>query len=159
MIPYFIALLLLGIPIGWAEWTIARYGGVAGFTRALVSWGGWRWVPVPLPRAGVLIPLVVCMYYVLIESWCLRYFLGYAFGTLDLGADPAGYAEALRVFATIAGADADGLMRDGSPDTSLYFLIGTLSINFFLIYRGIAQGIEKFCGWRCPLWRFALWAC
>src|SRR5690606_31968062 len=25
MIPYFIALLLLGIPIGWAEWSMGRY--------------------------------------------------------------------------------------------------------------------------------------
>ena len=28
MIPYFCALLFLGIPIGWAEWSMARYGGL-----------------------------------------------------------------------------------------------------------------------------------
>ncbi|MFH1862164.1 MAG: sodium:calcium symporter, partial [bacterium] len=27
MIPYFIAFLLLGIPLAWVEWTIGRYGG------------------------------------------------------------------------------------------------------------------------------------
>ena len=32
MIPYFCALLLLGIPIGWAEWTMGRYGGARGST-------------------------------------------------------------------------------------------------------------------------------
>ena len=27
MIPYFIALLLLGLPLMWVEWTLGRYGG------------------------------------------------------------------------------------------------------------------------------------
>ena len=31
MIPYLCALLLLGIPICWAEWTMGRYGGARGF--------------------------------------------------------------------------------------------------------------------------------
>ena len=34
MIPYFISLLLLGIPLCWAEWTMGRYGGVRGFNSA-----------------------------------------------------------------------------------------------------------------------------
>jgi NSS family neurotransmitter:Na+ symporter len=38
MIPYFCALLLLGIPIGWAEWTMGRYGGSKGCTPRRRSW-------------------------------------------------------------------------------------------------------------------------
>ena len=34
MIPYFVALLVLGIPLGWAEWTLGRYGGLRGFNSA-----------------------------------------------------------------------------------------------------------------------------
>src|SRR5439155_3586281 len=34
MIPYFVAFLLLGIPLGWAEWTMGRYGGLRGFNSA-----------------------------------------------------------------------------------------------------------------------------
>src|SRR5574339_979451 len=34
MIPYFCALLLLGIPIGWAEWTMGKYGGRMGMRSA-----------------------------------------------------------------------------------------------------------------------------
>ena len=34
MIPYFCALLFLGIPIGWAEWAMGRYGGRKGFHSA-----------------------------------------------------------------------------------------------------------------------------
>ena len=31
MVPYFIALLLLGLPIAWAEWALGRYGGTRGY--------------------------------------------------------------------------------------------------------------------------------
>ena len=31
MIAYFISLLVLGIPICWAEWTLGRYAGQRGF--------------------------------------------------------------------------------------------------------------------------------
>src|SRR5215204_3251493 len=34
MIPYFISLLVLGIPLCWAEWTMGRYGGLNGFNSA-----------------------------------------------------------------------------------------------------------------------------
>src|SRR3972149_7112614 len=34
MIPYFIAFLLLGLPLAWAEWATGRYGGVRGFHSA-----------------------------------------------------------------------------------------------------------------------------
>jgi len=30
MIPYFIALFLLGLPVLWTEWAIGRYSGVRG---------------------------------------------------------------------------------------------------------------------------------
>ena len=34
MIPYFIALFLLGIPLMWIEWTIGRFGGGFGHSTA-----------------------------------------------------------------------------------------------------------------------------
>ena len=34
LIPYLVALLLLGIPLMWVEWTIGRYGGQFGNTSA-----------------------------------------------------------------------------------------------------------------------------
>jgi SNF family Na+-dependent transporter len=68
MIPYFCALLFLGIPIGWAEWTMARYGGRKGFhscpaIMGVIGRGAWaRYAGV----LGLLIPLVIYMYYILI---------------------------------------------------------------------------------------------
>jgi neurotransmitter:Na+ symporter, NSS family len=34
MIPYFISLLLIGIPLIWVEWTAGRYGGGFGHSSA-----------------------------------------------------------------------------------------------------------------------------
>jgi SNF family Na+-dependent transporter len=34
MIPYFISLLLLGIPLMWIEWGIGRYGGKRGYSTS-----------------------------------------------------------------------------------------------------------------------------
>ena len=34
LLPYFISLLVLGIPLCWAEWTMGRYGGMKGFNSA-----------------------------------------------------------------------------------------------------------------------------
>lgn len=76
MIPYFVSLLLLGIPLALVEWTIGRYGGSKGHGAA----------PAILnelcPRTkyikyigvlGVLGPLVIFFYYAYIESWLLGY--------------------------------------------------------------------------------------
>ena len=44
MIPYFIALLLLGIPLSIVEWTIGRYGGIHGHNTAAGAFAAmWRW--------------------------------------------------------------------------------------------------------------------
>ena len=79
MIPYFCALLFLGIPIGWAEWAMARRGGLAGFHSCPGVMGviGRGSVARYLGVIGVLVPLVVYFYYILIESWCVAYCFGY----------------------------------------------------------------------------------
>ncbi|HRX85214.1 MAG TPA: sodium:calcium symporter, partial [Phycisphaerae bacterium] len=61
MVPYFCALIFLGIPICWAEWTMGKYGGQFGFNSAPAIFGvlgrrpAWRYVGV----LGVLIPVVI----------------------------------------------------------------------------------------------------
>src|SRR5262245_6738256 len=86
MIPYFCALLFLGIPIGWAEWTMGRYGGKKGFHSAPAIMGvfGKGAAARYLGTIGVLIPLTVYFYYILIESWCLAYFWNYATGGIGV---------------------------------------------------------------------------
>src|SRR5918992_1220085 len=89
MIPYFCALLLVGIPVGWAEWTMGRYGGRKGFHSApgvmgVIGRGAFARY---LGSVGVLIPLAVSFYYTYIEAWCLGYAWQYATGNAIV--DPA----------------------------------------------------------------------
>ena len=71
MIAYAISFLIIGLPICWAEWTMGRYAGQRGYNSAagvfhcLVPWRGSKYVGV----LGAIIPLVIFMYYVVIEAW------------------------------------------------------------------------------------------
>ncbi|MCG5055069.1 MAG: sodium-dependent transporter [Myxococcales bacterium] len=155
MVPYFLALVLVGIPIGWMEWTLARYGGRKGFHSApgILGVAGRGRVARYLGVLGVLIPVVIAMYYVLIESWCLRYFVDYARGAIDLGSDPVHYIDNSRAFFTrITGADDDGLLRkDGTLHGSVVFWLITLLVNLVFVWRGLSKGIELFCRLAMPV--------
>ena len=71
MITYFIALLLLGIPLMWIEWGIGRNGGryrkghLPGMFAALWKHPAAKFLGV----VGMVVPLVVMIYYTYIESW------------------------------------------------------------------------------------------
>ena len=86
MIPYFCALLFLGIPIGWAEWTMGRYGGLKGFHSAPGVLGvvGKGRIARYAGVLGVLIPLAVSFYYTYIEAWCLGYTWKYLTGGIGV---------------------------------------------------------------------------
>jgi NSS family neurotransmitter:Na+ symporter len=157
MIPYFCALLFLGIPIGWAEWTMGRYGGRKGFHSApgilgVVGKGrGARYFGV----IGVLIPLAVFFYYTLIEAWCLGYCFEYL--TTGLGIERGApvaeqVAAANQHFEKFTGVADDGAVFElGLFETMLGFWIVTFVVNAFFLYRGLSKGIEKFCMYAMPL--------
>jgi neurotransmitter:Na+ symporter, NSS family len=157
MIPYFLALLLLGIPIGWAEWSMGRYGGRKGFHSAPAILGvvGKGAIARYLGIIGVLIPLAVYFYYILIESWCLAYAWDYFKGG-GIGIDnAAAITEQTKVandyFDNFTGANFDGVMLDGHIHQSVVFWAIVFTINVLLVYRGISKGIEKFCQIAMPV--------
>ncbi len=152
MIPYFISLLVLGIPICWLEWTLGRYGGRYGFNSApglfSVVWN--HTASRVFGALALLIPVVIYMYYVFIESWCLGYAWAYLAGHVQPGADPSGYASYFSTrFNDFIGATRDGALFDGSS-SGLVFLAICFTLNFTLIYRGLSKGIEAFCKWAMP---------
>lgn len=154
MVPYFCALLFLGIPICWAEWTMGKYGGQFGFNSCPAIFGVlgrrpiWRYLGV----LGLIVPVIIYMYYVLIESWCMGYAYLYLTGGINLGTDPALYAEKCKsFFGSFVGADQDGLMLQGGIHPSVKVWVIVFAVNFFLIYRGISKGIEWFCTLAMPL--------
>jgi len=154
MIPYFISMILIGIPICWAEWSVGRYGGRFGFSSCPAIMGvlgrhaAWRYLGV----LGVLIPVVIYMYYVLIEAWCLGYAWSYLTGKIDLGQDPERYAQrAGEFFGHFVGIEQDGVTLAGGLQISVVFWIIVFALNFVLIYRGVSKGIEAFCIRAMPL--------
>jgi SNF family Na+-dependent transporter len=150
MIPYFISLVLLGIPICWAEWTMGREGGRRGFNSA----PGVLYVLVknPVLRAfgglAILIPVVIYMYYGYIEAWCLAYAWDYARGSMNLGVQVENYTN---YFADFVGGRGNGLTKHGELSRVVYFVAIVYVLNFVLIYRGVTRGIEKFCRFAMPL--------
>ena len=170
MLPYFISLLLLGIPLCWAEWTMGRYGGIRGFNSApgifSVIWPNRA--AKYFGALALLIPLIIYMYYVLIEAWCLSYALQYLTGDLLVGgggrideimkapaaeaaADPTRTQAYNQFFTEFVGADENGFALGGQGSKWLWIIVVTFLLNFFLIYRGITKGIERFCRIAMPL--------
>lgn len=149
MLPYFTALLLLGIPLSWAEWTMGRYGGLRGFNSAPGIFATiWRR---PIAKyfgmPALLIPLVIYFYYVVIEAWCLAYAWKYVTGELVLGTDSAAYRSFFDVF---VGSTNNGVLFTLQTSNLLLFLAIVFALNFWLIYRGLSKGIEKFCNVALP---------
>lgn len=155
LIPYFCALLFLGIPIGWAEWTMGRYGGRKGFHSAPAIMGVigrgafFRYVGI----VGVLIPLCVYFYYVFIESWCLGYFWYYVRGGIGVDAHATmnqQVAQSGAFWSDFIGMSADGALFEGGHSV-LWFWIVTMVLNVWFVYRGLSKGIEAFCKWAMPM--------
>ena len=156
LIPYFCALFLLGIPIGWAEWAMGRYGGKKGFHSATMVMGaiGKGRVARYFGMVGVLIPLGVSTYYMFIETWTFGYFLKYLTG--GIGIDPAASiadqsATALSFYQSFTGFNQDGSLFTGD---SLYTVIAwafVFAVNIYFVYRGLSKGIEKFVSWAMPI--------
>jgi len=151
MLPYFISLLVLGIPLCWAEWTMGRYAGARGFNSApgiyTLIWrnGLAKYVG----GFALMVPLIIYMYYVLIEAWCLGYAVKYLSSALMLGDNPDAYKT---FFVHYTGMGADGAAIDGRHNgLFLLILAGVFSFNFVLIYRGVNKGIETFCRVAMPL--------
>ncbi|HTL69595.1 MAG TPA: sodium-dependent transporter [Lacunisphaera sp.] len=148
MIAYFVALLLLGIPIGWTEWTMGRQGGLAGYHsspgifHAIVRHPLGKY----LGLMGFIIPVVVYMYYVYIEAWCLGYALNAASGTFShVGIDYG------KFFADFTGAGANGVaIHFGLKDVGLFVVLVYIA-NFYFIYKGLSKGIEFVCKWGMPV--------
>jgi SNF family Na+-dependent transporter len=155
LIPYFCALLLLGIPIGWAEWSMGRYGGKKGFhsapgIRGLIAKGSaGRYLGV----IGVLIPLGVSFYYVFIEAWTFGYFIKFLTGGvgIDVTAPVVDQAAASAGFYnSFTGTSQNGVLFTGDSKLTIMSWVTVFAINMFFVFRGLSKGIEKFCSYAMP---------
>ncbi len=155
LIPYFIAFLLLGIPIGWAEWTMGRYGGRKGFHSGPAIMGVWGRGAVAryFGSFSVLIPMVVYFYYVMIESWCLSYAWSYAtggIGIVEAQSVTEQVAASAAHFREATGSNSNGLLTQGGLHVSVIFWVIAFALNIWFLFRGLSRGIETFCRWAMP---------
>ena len=148
MIAYFVAFLLLGIPLSWVEWAIGRKGGSMGAHSSasafLVITRQRRWKYLGL--AGVLTPLAITMYYMALEGWTL----GYAWHTMVGDLNFSTSEEYGNFFANFVGINGNGSVFTGESSMLIFFAIAVIC-NFWLIYRGVNKGIEWFCKWSMPV--------
>ncbi len=147
LIPYFVALVLVGIPLVWVEWTAGKYGGSFGsssptsiFQRLWPKNRLMKYVGV----VGIYGPFVIYMFYVYLESWCLA-FAYYSLTNQLTFASPEQYVHFLQWY---QGVDNAGAFSGSAPAIIFFFI--TFFINISVTYRGLRGGIEKLCNIALP---------
>ncbi|MEW5807652.1 MAG: sodium-dependent transporter [Acidobacteriota bacterium] len=143
MIPYFTALILLGIPLMWVEWGLGRYGGKlgSGTSPAIFESMCKNRIAKYIGVLGICIPLVFVIYYTYIESWTF----GYSFFSLTGKYFGNETREAMGSFLH----SYQGVLGNGEAGTNLpsflsayiFFMI-TLAINIWILSKGVVKGIE-----------------
>lgn len=147
MVAYFTALLLLGLPLMWVEWGIGRHGGryrkghLPGMLAAVWHHPAAKYVGV----VGLVIPLMVMVYYTVIESWTL------AFAVFSATGDYWGRETQEAMLAYLQSFQGLGEERVHAPLTPVLFFVGTLSLNIWVLSRGVAGGIERLARIGMPL--------
>jgi len=149
LIPYLVALMLVGIPLMWVEWTAGRYGGGFGHSSApgifQSMWRKNRFIKY-FGIAGIFGPFLIYMYYVYIESWCLAYAFYSITGQLSNIATSNGFVHFLSSY---QGVESPGFIAGTLPGV-IFFLI-TFILNMSVTYFGIKGGIEKLCNIAMPI--------
>lgn len=138
MIPYFIAFLLVGIPLMWIEWGVGRYGGQRGQGSTPGMFDALWKHPVAkyLGVLGLFMPVIVLIYYCYIESWTLAWTF-FSLTGKTAGLDQAGMQAFFRSYIDLENGTVHGFWL---PFT--FFFI-TIAVNFWVVSKGISAGIEK----------------
>lgn len=135
LIPYLISFLLMGIPLLWVEWAIGRYGGQFGHhsTPGMFDrMGRGRWLKY-VGVFGIFTNLTVAAYYCYIESWTLAYVWHSLIGTFA-------NVEPTKFFPSYLGMHERSLFA--LPGEAAFWFLLTLTLNVFILSRGLAKGIE-----------------
>jgi len=155
MIPYFISLILMAIPVMWLEWAQGRYGGIRGHgTTPGMFQSMWK-NPVAkyLGVLGLFIPTVILIYYTYIGSWTLGYGICSLLDWLpkvnlsslhpDMGSQEISKL-ILHPFEEFRNSDSgipDGEFLRVQSFTYAVFIFVLLS-SVWVLARGVSRGIE-----------------
>ena len=149
MIPYFVALLLVGLPLMWIEWTIGRFGGGFGHSTAPgmfhTLWNKNRFIKY-FGVIGIFGPIVIFIYYVYVESWLL----GYSCFALTGRYNSCTTQESMKAFLQGYQGVASNQYFSGLGTAYVFFLL-TFAVNLLVLYAGIRRGIELVCKYGLPV--------
>lgn len=148
MIPYVLALVLLGIPLMWVEWSMGRFGGQYGYgTTPGMFQKMWRHpIAKYLGALGIALPLLFVIYYTFIESWTLAFSFFSITRKFSGILDEAGMSNFLHSFQGIETS----VHFSGIGYAYVFFLIA-LGLNIFILSKGVAKGIETLAKIAIPL--------
>ena len=148
MIPYFVALGLIGLPMMWVECAIGRLGGKHGHGHT----AGMMTLLWPHPVAkyvgalGIFIPFTVALYYTYITSWCLAFSVFSLAGSYEGLTTRDAMEEFLRAFQGVAPNTTFP-----SVATAYGFYLATLAVMLAVLAGGVARGIERLAKIAMPL--------
>ncbi|MBW0434377.1 sodium-dependent transporter [Leptospira yasudae] len=154
MVPYIISFILVGIPVCITEWIMGRMGGRTGHSAPFLFKSFLSGFPLRIVGAiGVTVPILIYVYYVFIEAWCLAYSFEFLTGQIRFNASGnVPQSEIIQAagnyYLDITGARANGNAISGKI---FYATLTCFVLNFALVYRGISKGIETFAKIAVPL--------
>ncbi len=148
MIPYFIALVFLGIPLLWVEWAMGRFGGrYRHGTTPGIFYRMWnnRFIKY-VGAIGVVMPVIICIYYNYIESWTLSYSFFSLFNKYTGVTTREGMGTFLASYQGRVPSEYFSNIW-----TAYAFFVLTLAINVYVLRKGVVKGIEVLAKWGLPL--------
>lgn len=158
MVPYIISFLILGIPVCVTEWIMGRRAGYRGHSAPAIFSEFLNGKSLKISGTiGVMIPILIYVYYIFIEAWCLSYVFYFFSGGINLsqGLDPNSHLftssvvnNAKLFFANLTGSTNNG---DAFLSDIIYFTLLCFMMNFYLVYRGLSRGLEAFSKLAIPL--------
>jgi SNF family Na+-dependent transporter len=148
LIPYFVCLLVIGIPLLWVELSIGRLGGrhgrghTAGMFEVL-----WKHpIAKYLGSLGLVIPFTIACFYIYVSGWCLAYaFFSITGSYFGLGS----LEEIGRFLAGFQGVETNA--HFGGVGTAYLFFAIAFSLNVAILLGGVARGIERLALFAMPL--------
>jgi SNF family Na+-dependent transporter len=143
MIPYFIALIFMAIPLMWLEWAQGRYGGARGHgTTPGMFQLMWRSrISKYLGVLGLFLPTVILIYYSYLASWTIGYSIYTVFNQLpkvqetgitkdDLAALTRGeIRDHVLQGLPITRADVDAFLTQGVATSQMVEFLKTLNLS------------------------------
>ena len=148
LIPYFCALILMGVPMMWVEWTIGRHGGTHGHgsTPGMFHVMWKHRASKYVGAFGIFLPFAIAVYYLFIMAWCLGYAWFSATGRYFGHANQDAMSHFLKGF---QGIEKNEYFSSLIP--VLIFLAVCLAMNYMFLIRGISRGIELLARYGMPL--------